>query len=151
VNESTFSTEPYLITIGNHVSMTYPRFITHDGAVWVFRDEYRDIELFGPIVVGNNVFIGYGATILPGAVVGDNSIVAAGALVKGAFPAGVVIGGVPAKVICSTQEYFDKNKDRFTHFRRAGIHGMRERVLTALQEQASRQSDQPDLTRGRSS
>jgi acetyltransferase-like isoleucine patch superfamily enzyme len=52
-----------------------------------------------PIVIGKNVWIGANATILPGVTVGDNAVVAAGAVVARDVPAAVVVGGVPAKVI----------------------------------------------------
>lgn len=51
------------------------------------------------IKIGNNCWIGAKVTILDGTIIGDNCIVAAGAVVKGEFPAGVIIGGIPAKVI----------------------------------------------------
>ncbi len=51
------------------------------------------------IVVGNNVWVGAKVTFLDGCVVGDNSVVAAGAVVNGVFPANSVIGGIPAKVL----------------------------------------------------
>ena len=51
------------------------------------------------IVLGNNIWVGAKATFLDGTVVGNNSVVAAGAVVKGKFPENVVIGGVPAKII----------------------------------------------------
>lgn len=51
------------------------------------------------IKLGNNIWVGAKVTFLDGAIVGDNSIVAAGAVVKGEFPENVIIGGVPAKII----------------------------------------------------
>lgn len=51
------------------------------------------------IQIGNNVWIGARATILPGSRIGSGSIIAAGAVVKGTFPERCLIGGVPAKVI----------------------------------------------------
>ncbi len=133
ISAGTFSTEPYLIEIGNHVSVTNPTFITHDGAVWIFRNEHPEIDLFGKIKIGNNVFVGYGVTFLPGSEIGDNSIVAAGAVVKGLFPGGTVIGGVPAKVICSIADYFEKNKHRFTHFRNSSPQDKKRKILDALE------------------
>jgi acetyltransferase-like isoleucine patch superfamily enzyme len=52
-----------------------------------------------PIVIKRNAWIGAAATILPGVTVGENSIVAAGAVVTTDVPANTIVGGVPAKVI----------------------------------------------------
>lgn len=51
------------------------------------------------ILLGNNIWVGAKVTFLDGAKIGDNSVVAAGALVTGQFPNNVVIGGIPAKII----------------------------------------------------
>lgn len=109
-----FSTEPYLISIGNHVTITdNVQFITHDGAVWVFRETNPNLDLFGPISVGDNVFIGLNTILLPGTEIGDNTIIAAGSILKGKYPNNSVIAGVPGKRICSIEEYHDKNKEKF--------------------------------------
>jgi acetyltransferase-like isoleucine patch superfamily enzyme len=52
-----------------------------------------------PIVVKKNAWIGTGATILPGVTIGENAIVAAGAVVNKDVPANTMVGGVPAKII----------------------------------------------------
>ena len=52
-----------------------------------------------PIRVGKNVWIGAHATILKGVTIGDNAVVAAGAVVTKDVPANTVVGGVPARVI----------------------------------------------------
>lgn len=59
----------------------------------------RQLGEIGKIKIGNNVWIGNSVTILKNTIIGDNTIVAAGAVVTGQFPANVIIGGVPAKVI----------------------------------------------------
>ena len=51
------------------------------------------------IKIGNNVWIGAKVTFLDGSVIGDNCVVAAGAVVSGVFPNNTIIGGVPAKII----------------------------------------------------
>jgi acetyltransferase-like isoleucine patch superfamily enzyme len=52
-----------------------------------------------PIKIGNNVFIGNNVKILKGVTIGQNSIVANGAIVTKSFPENVIIGGNPAVVI----------------------------------------------------
>lgn len=52
-----------------------------------------------PIVIKRNAWIGAAATILPGVTIGENAIVAAGAVVSKDVPANTVVGGVPAKVL----------------------------------------------------
>lgn len=51
------------------------------------------------VIVGDNVWIGARVTILSGARVGDGCIIAAGSVVRGDFPPGSVLGGVPARVL----------------------------------------------------
>ncbi|TAE64337.1 MAG: acyltransferase [Flavobacteriia bacterium] len=51
------------------------------------------------IKIGNNVWIGAKATFLDGSIIGNNCVVAAGAVVNGIFPNNVIIGGVPAKIL----------------------------------------------------
>ena len=53
------------------------------------------------IKIGNNVWVGAKATFLDGCIVGNNSVVAAGAVVNGIYPDNSIIGGVPAKVLKS--------------------------------------------------
>ena len=102
INNVNFSTEPYLIEIGNHVAIAAGTdFITHDGAIWCFRDEIKNADVFGTIKIGNNVFIGNNSTILPNTTVGDNCIIGAGSTVRGQFPENSVIIGNPAKVVLS--------------------------------------------------
>ncbi|MGI6264932.1 MAG: acyltransferase [Acutalibacteraceae bacterium] len=113
----TFGTEPYLITLGDHVRITHGvRFITHDGGLWVPRNMGlvdKRADKFGKITVGNNVNIGWNAIIMPGVCIGDNCIVGAGAVVTKDIPANSVVAGVPAKVIESVEEYVEKNRDQF--------------------------------------
>lgn len=53
----------------------------------------------GDIIIGDDVWIGYGATILSGVHIGQGAVVAAGALVNRDVPAYAIVGGVPAKTI----------------------------------------------------
>jgi len=113
---TSFSTEPYLIEIGDHVGIAGgTMFITHDGAIWCFRDELVNADVFGKIKVGNNVFIGSNCTILPNTVIGNNCIVGAGSIVRGTFPDNSVIIGNPAKVI------FGMSMQRFFYLQNQGL------------------------------
>lgn len=59
----------------------------------------RPLYVKGPVVIGNNVWIGESARILSGVTIGDGAIIGANAVVTHDVPNGAVVGGVPAKVI----------------------------------------------------
>jgi acetyltransferase-like isoleucine patch superfamily enzyme len=97
-----FSTEPYLIRIGNHVAVSSgTSFITHDASGWVFQD-HPDMDLFGRIEVRDNTFIGTDCTILPGARIGSNCIVGSGSVIRGVVPDDSVVMGNPARIVMKT-------------------------------------------------
>ena len=106
-----FGSEPYLISMGNHVEITTNvTFITHDGATWILRDnpKYKDVIRYGKIKIHDNVFIGHGTIILPNIEIGNNVIVGAGSVVTKDIPDNSVYAGVPARFICKTEEYGEK-------------------------------------------
>jgi acetyltransferase-like isoleucine patch superfamily enzyme len=105
VGDVGFGSEPYLVKLGNHVSITTSNFITHDGGVWVFRDKYPLIDVISPIVVGNNVFIGANCTIMPGVVIGDNVIVGAGSIVTKNLESNAIYAGIPARFVKNIDDY----------------------------------------------
>ena len=61
--------------------------------------EERKSTYPAPIVLGRNVWVGSNATILQGVTIGDNAVIAAGAVVTKDVAAGTVVGGVPARFI----------------------------------------------------
>lgn len=106
--------EPYLIEIGEDCLISdHVMFHTHDGGVKVLNtlgyfSEKND--KMGRIKVGNNCFIGSRTSILAGAEIGNNCIIGANSVVSKNIPDNSVAAGVPAKVICSIDEYYKKNK-----------------------------------------
>jgi len=112
-----FSTEPWLITIGNNVYITAGcQFITHDGGSLILRKEVPYLELTAPINVGNDVYFGLKATILPGVTIGNRVIIGAGAVVTKDIPDNSVAVGVPARVVKMVDEYLEDAKKRSLHF-----------------------------------
>lgn len=106
-----FGSEPYLIEIGDRTKITANcTFINHDGAMYVIRsmEKYSDARNFGRIKIGKNCFIGNNCTILPGVEMGDNCILGAGSVLNSSTPSNSVFAGVPAKFICTIEEYGDK-------------------------------------------
>ena len=104
-----WGSEPYLVRMGNHVSITSSSFITHDGGVWLLREEFPKLDIFAPIVIGSNVFIGHGCIILPGAVIENNVLVGAGSLVRGKLRENKVYAGVPCKEIKTIDSYREQS------------------------------------------
>lgn len=111
-----WGTEPWIITIGKDVHITNGvNFITHDGGTLLFRDLIPDLEITKPITIGNKVYIGNDVKILPGVNIGNNVIIGAGAIVTKDIPDNSVAVGVPARVIKSTNQYFEKVKKDSIH------------------------------------
>lgn len=88
-----FSTEPYLITIGNNCQITDDvHFHTHGGA-HVARRQMPQFDVFGKIHVKDWAYIGSTSHIMPGVTVGEGSLIAAGSIVTRSVPDGEVWGG----------------------------------------------------------
>jgi len=110
--------EPYLIKIGNHVAIAAEvAFATHDGAVWVFRHQMPDLQVFGPIVIEDNCIIGLRSIIFPNVRIGRNSVVAAGSLVINDVPPNSIVMGVPARSFGSMDKYREKCLQRWAQQR----------------------------------
>lgn len=99
----------WLIEIGDDVTMA-PRvhILSHDASTKTFLN-YTKI---GRVNVGNRVFIGAESVVLPGVTIGDDVIIGANSTVTHNIPSNSVAVGSPAKVICTLDEYLDKEKER---------------------------------------
>lgn len=109
-----WSSEPYLITIGSHCQITNGvKFFTHGGA-GAIRKKNPNFDTFGKVVIGDYVYIGNNSLIMPGVTIGDNVLVAAGSVVTKSVPSNVVIGGNPARIICTIDQYIERNEQHNT-------------------------------------
>lgn len=123
-SSANFGSEPFLITIGNHVRINEKvELITHDGGVWVLREKFNiinseDIDLFGAITIGNNVHIGTNAMIMPGVKIGNNCIIGCSSVVTRDIPDNSIVIGVPGRVIGTIDEYYEKHKMKFDYTKR---------------------------------
>lgn len=127
-----WGSEPYLIEIGSHVRITDGvKFVTHDGGVWIYRikKEFENIDLFGKIKIGNNVHIGFNSIIMPNVEIGNNVIVGCGAVVTKNLPSNGIYAGVPAKLICSYDEYLEKHKNDFDYTKKMSKKEKREYLI----------------------
>lgn len=104
-----WSSEPFLITIGSFCQLTNCKIFTHGGGQ-VLRIEHPDFDTFGKVVIGNHVYIGTDALIMPGVTIGDNSLVAAGSVVTKSVPPRTVVAGNPARILCTIEEFYERNK-----------------------------------------
>lgn len=112
-----FGTEPWLVELGARVSVAAGAvFVTHDGASRVFRERIPGGSAYGnafaPIRVGDDSMIGLYAILMPGVTVGPRSIVGAGSLVTRDVPPDTVVGGSPARVLCSVEQYERRYRER---------------------------------------
>lgn len=106
-----FGSEPFLIEIGNDVTIAEDvSFINHGGDARVTKkiEKFKDGRNFGRIKIGNNSFIGKGTILMPGVSIGNNCIVGSLSLVSSSIPDNTVYAGVPAKFICTIEDYGDK-------------------------------------------
>lgn len=115
---STQFADPGLTRIGNNVHMSGAAFFTgHDASVNVINTAFGlRLDSVGPITLGDNIFIGYGAIVLPNVEIGDNVIVGAGAVVTRNVPTDSIIVGNPGKVVGRLTDYVERLKERNGRF-----------------------------------
>lgn len=112
-----FGTEPWLIEIGNDVTLGQGvLLITHDGTSRLFRDRLPGMSpfgnRFGTIVIRDNCFIGNNAIILPGVEIGPDSAVGAGSVVTKSVPPQTIVAGNPAVPIKTLDQYIEGYRRR---------------------------------------
>lgn len=96
----------FLIEIGNRVTISDARILTHDGSTKRELGRSR----VGRVVIGDDVFVGADAILLPGVKIGSKVIIGAGAVVTHDIPDNSVAVGSPARVVMTYDEYIEKNR-----------------------------------------
>lgn len=105
IGERVTTNNNLFICAANHISIgadtligQYVTIMDHE-AHGIRPEDRRKVGKIGEVIIGSNVWIGNNVVILKDTYIGDNTVVAAGAIVSGHFPANAIIGGVPAKFI----------------------------------------------------
>jgi acyl-[acyl carrier protein]--UDP-N-acetylglucosamine O-acyltransferase len=96
---------PQAIEIGdNFISAPNSIILAHDASTFFYTGKHR-VE---KTIIGNNVFLGAGAIVLPGIIIGDGAIIGAGSVVTKNVESNTIVGGNPAKFISTVEEYLRK-------------------------------------------
>lgn len=107
---------PKLIKIGNNVKIaSNVTFITHDISYAMLNDRFGNYQPFierkGCIEIGDNVYIGFGVSIMPNVKIASNTVIGAGSIVTKDVSGGVYVG-IPAHRIMDFDSYVEKNLAR---------------------------------------
>ncbi len=101
--------EPWLITIGDHVLLAEGvKILTHDGAGFCLNYGNKEplrMDMWGTVKIGNNVYVGINAIIMPNVEITNNVIIGAGAIVTKSITEDGVYVGIPARRIKSFDEW----------------------------------------------
>lgn len=102
----------WLITIGDDCVFA-PRvhILAHDAST----KKYLGYTKIGLVKIGKKTFVGAGSIILPGVTVGENVIIGAGSVVTKDIPDNSVATGNPAKVIDTTENYINRQRDKMNN------------------------------------
>ena len=99
----------YLISIGNNVTISNAVLLAHDAST----KRFIGYSKVGRIIIGDNVFIGWNAIILPNVTIGSNVVIGAGSVINKDIPDNVVVAGNPGKIICSIDDFIKRNSVLF--------------------------------------
>ena len=99
----------WLIEIGDNVTLaSRVHILCHDAST----KQFLNYTKIGSVTIGSNVFIGAESVVLPGVTIGNNVIIGANSTVTHDVPSNTVYAGSPAKMLCTLDEYLEKEKKR---------------------------------------
>lgn len=98
----------FLLTIGDHVTITNARILTHDAST----KRELGYTRVGRVTIGSHVFIGADAILLPGVTIGDHVVIGAGCVVARDVEPDSVMAGNPARKVSTYAAYVEKNRQR---------------------------------------
>ncbi len=102
-------TDPPHVRLGNNVHLTGCTLFGHDGTVSMLKQmSGRRLDRVGKIDIGDNVFVGHQAIIMPGITIGSNVVVGAGAVVTRDVPSNTIVAGNPARPIGAVDAMLDR-------------------------------------------
>ena len=109
IDPRTVFTDPAYTRIGDNVRIAGAWLLGHDGSVNMLNRAFNlRLDKVGKVDIRDDVFIGLNAIVMPGVTIGPRSVVAAGSVVVKDVLPDTVVGGVPAKAICSIQDLVDR-------------------------------------------
>lgn len=126
-------THCFLVQIGDNVTFSIRvTILAHDAST----KKSIGYTKIGKVIIGNNVFVGANATILPNVEIGNNVVVGANSVVTKNIPDNCVATGNPAKVICSIDEFSQRNTTKMENSR---IFGKEYRFSKSMTEQKKKE------------
>lgn len=115
----------FLLSIGNNVVISQARILLHDGSTRLFCDNHSYIN---SVTIGDNVFIGVDAIVLPGKHIGNNVVVGAGTVVSKDIPDNSVVVGNPMRIVGTYEDFRNKYIDIYkkSHIIQKGFESLSE-------------------------
>ena len=102
------------IKIGRNCCLSVVSTLAHDYSWYTMLESKNDLlpDPGGEVIIGDNCFVGFQALILKNTHIGDNVIIGARSVVKGTIPSNTVWAGVPARQVCTLDEFYERRKTK---------------------------------------